>query len=51
VVEFKSLSSVQTEVVVTHLGWPEDEKWSPVFDYFHNAWDFVLNSLAKNDIH
>jgi hypothetical protein len=49
VVEFESISSEQTEIVVTHLGWSENEKWNPVFDYFNSAWDFVLNSLAKND--
>ncbi len=49
VVEFKAISSEQTEIVLSHLGWPQDETWNPVFDYFNNAWDFVLNSLAKND--
>lgn len=49
VVEFKSIAHEQTEIIVTHLGWPNDEKWNPVYDYFNNAWDFVLNGLTKND--
>ncbi len=45
VVEFQSLSNEQTKVVLTHLGWPDDERWFPVFDYFEEAWDIVMKKL------
>jgi uncharacterized protein YndB with AHSA1/START domain len=50
VVEFKPISETQTEIILSHLGWPIDETWTPVFDYFNSAWDFVLNSLSKHDL-
>jgi hypothetical protein len=43
VVEFNYISENQTEVTLHHVGWPTDERWTPVFDYFNKAWDFVLN--------
>ena len=46
VVNFIPLSDHQTEVTLSHLGWPGDEKWTPVYDYFNSAWDTVLNGLA-----
>lgn len=47
VVEFESLSASQTEVRLTHLGWPDDEKWMAVFDYFDSAWDAVMGWLSS----
>jgi uncharacterized protein YndB with AHSA1/START domain len=32
---------------LTHLGWPEDESWTPVFDYFDRAWTIVLDNFCK----
>lgn len=49
VVEFMPISENQTLVKLTHLGWPDDEKWMPVFNYFDNAWDIVLNNLEKTN--
>jgi uncharacterized protein YndB with AHSA1/START domain/predicted enzyme related to lactoylglutathione lyase len=49
VVQFYKYSETQTQIILTHLGWPEDTLWSPVFDYFTNAWDQVLNNLPKGD--
>lgn len=49
IVEFKSISETQTEVILTHTGWPKDDNWAPVFDYFNIAWDEVMNSLANTD--
>lgn len=49
VVQFYQPSQTQTQVILTHLGWPEDTLWSPVFDYFDKAWDLVLNNLPKGN--
>jgi len=48
VVEFNAISDNQTQITLTHLGWPDDERWMPVFDYFSKAWDVALNNLSKN---
>lgn len=47
VVNFKEIEKGKTEVLVRHLGWPEDERFPPVFDYFDKAWAFVLDSLKN----
>lgn len=38
------------KVTLTHLGWPDDKEWEPVYEYFENAWDMVLGSLKDLDI-
>ena len=50
VVSFDALSDQQTEVTLTHLGWPKDEKWTPVFEYFSEAWEVVLKNLTRNGL-
>jgi uncharacterized protein YndB with AHSA1/START domain/predicted enzyme related to lactoylglutathione lyase len=50
VVQLNDIGNSQTEVTLSHLGWPKDERWTPVFDYFSKAWDEVMNSLAENDL-
>lgn len=45
VVDFESISESETAITLTHLGWPDDEKWSAVYDYFDVAWDSVMESL------
>jgi uncharacterized protein YndB with AHSA1/START domain len=47
VIEFKEIAVNQTEIKLTHLGWPENEKWNEVFDYFNKAWEVVLDRLIK----
>jgi len=47
VVNFSVFGDNQTEITLTHTGWPAGEDWSAVFDYFDKAWDFVLDSLLK----
>lgn len=49
VVNFIPIAPNETRVNLHHYGWPTDTKWNPVFDYFNNAWDVVLKSLAKHD--
>lgn len=48
-IEFKAISSNQSELILTHLGWPLDDSFNPVFNYFDNAWDIVFASLSKFD--
>ena len=48
VVNFRSLSDVQTEVILTHLGWPEGKLWEQVYDYFNAAWETVMEWLGKS---
>ena len=48
VVNFKELSKNKTEVTLTHLGWPEDKNWDPVYDYFEKAWGTVLDRLYNS---
>ena len=48
VAEFKNESENRTEVTITHLGWPEDSRWDPVYEYFDKAWDTVIGWLDKS---
>lgn len=45
VVNFNTVTKNETEVTLTHLGWPEDKNWDPVYDYFDIAWETVLKWL------
>ncbi len=47
-VNFKEVLSLKTEVILTHLGWTEDELWKPVYEYFEEAWDIVLQWLYES---
>jgi len=47
VVEFKAINKNQTEVLLTHTGWPVGDDWAAVFDYFNEAWDYVMDNLEK----
>ncbi len=46
VVQLKADSADKTEITLTHLGWPDDSAWDPVFAYFDAAWESVLEELA-----
>ena len=46
VVNLKAVSGSETEITLTHLGWPTDKKWEPVFDYFDKAWTTVIDSAG-----
>lgn len=45
VVEFNEIAMNEVEIIVTHLGWPDNELWDPVYQYFDEAWGYVLNRL------
>jgi hypothetical protein len=48
VVNFKAVSFNETEITLTHLGWPIDKRWDPVYDYFDKAWEEVINLLDES---
>lgn len=37
-----------TDVRLVHTGWPEGEDWDKTYDYFNNAWGYVLQALVKH---
>lgn len=49
IVGFKQMGDMKTELKLTHTGWPKDEKWAPVYDYFNIAWDRVFDNLSVLD--
>lgn len=48
VIEFTETDSQNTEITLTHMGWPDDISWQPVFEYFNKAWGAVLDWLVKS---
>jgi uncharacterized protein YndB with AHSA1/START domain len=44
---FSSTKDQNTEITLTHMGWPAEGGWEPVFDYFDKAWDTVLGRLCN----
>jgi uncharacterized protein YndB with AHSA1/START domain len=48
VVNFDEITEAKTMVTLRHLGWPDEELFIPVYDYFDNAWDYVLNNLEES---
>lgn len=48
VLNFEKIEASKTKVRLRHLGWQEGKEWGEVFAYFDNAWDNVLNWLAKS---
>lgn len=37
-----------TVVRLSNLGYPEDEAWTPAYQYFDKAWDYVLDNLVES---
>ena len=50
VVEFNKVSKSETNVTLTHLGWPSGDDWNQVYDYFDNAWGSVLEQLKDSAV-
>lgn len=48
VVDFKKISENQTEVTLTHFGFPEGKIWDEVHEYFTTAWDKVMEWLVDS---
>lgn len=49
IIEFRVIDQERTELVLTHIGWPEEPIWLEIYDYFDKAWDEVFESLSKKD--
>ncbi len=47
VLQFEQLENGQVKLLLTHHGWGEGENWLAIYDYFDNAWDWVLTNFAK----
>lgn len=47
VVDFSALNKDQTQIVLTHAGWPKDGSWLSVYEYFDHAWDIVISNLNE----
>ncbi|HTX73293.1 MAG TPA: SRPBCC domain-containing protein [Rectinemataceae bacterium] len=45
VVLFTPLGADRTDVSLSHVGWPKDVRWDPVYEYFQEAWEEVLSGL------
>ena len=48
VLQFKKINEQKTQLELSHLGWPDDEKWLAVFNYFDKAWESVFQSLEQS---
>jgi uncharacterized protein YndB with AHSA1/START domain len=48
VIELMAIDADQTLLRLTHLGWPAQVEWEPVFEYFEQAWKSVLTKLASD---
>lgn len=46
-VYFYKIDDNNTEVILFHDGWGEDEEWNKVFDYFNRAWGKVVLPRLK----
>ena len=49
VVELTPVSTNETTITLTHLGWPEDTTWKKAYNYFNGAWNYVVSNLKKYD--
>lgn len=47
VLSFNPVDSKQIKVTLSHHGWGEGEDWQGVYDYFDNAWSYVLSNFQK----
>lgn len=47
VLQFDELSGSSTKVTLTQLGWGQGEVWEECYNYFDNAWSYVLKNLSK----
>lgn len=44
---FESISPNQTKVIFSHLGWGKGNDWDKLYDYFDEAWSYVLGNFRK----
>lgn len=48
VVQLTKKDESTTMVEIDHLGWKDGKEWDAVFDYFHKAWEIVLQWLETS---
>ena len=48
VILFHPIEKEITKIEINHYGWLDDENFNKVFDYFDNAWSFVLTNFEKS---
>jgi len=48
VIFFEEKDENSCNLTLTHYGWPEDEQWLPIYEYFFEAWDAVLQNLKAS---
>ncbi|MDH4222485.1 MAG: SRPBCC domain-containing protein [candidate division Zixibacteria bacterium] len=44
---FKELKSGRVKVILSHLGWGKGKNWDKLYEYFDQAWSYVLDNLKK----
>jgi uncharacterized protein YndB with AHSA1/START domain/uncharacterized protein YciI len=44
---FESIGPNQTQVIFSHLGWGKGDDWGKLYDYFDQAWSYVLDNFKK----
>ncbi len=47
VINFEPIGSDSVKVRFFHLGWGTGEDWQAIYDYFDNAWGYVLGNFSK----
>ncbi len=45
---FDAIDESTSSITLAHYGWPDDENWIPIYDYFDKAWDVVLHNLKHS---
>ncbi len=48
VINFEPISKIETRITLTHTGWPDNDQWTAVYNYFNKAWEMVLKSLYES---
>jgi len=48
VIQLIALNGTTTKITLDHLGWKKGKKWDETYEYFDQAWDFVLDSLENS---
>lgn len=46
-VDFKEINTYSTQVTITHTDWRAGEDWDKVYQYFNEAWAYVMDQLQK----